>query len=140
MTGRKERFGGSHVISGAFVFLLLGIFAIFSILLVTLGAQLYRMTVADTRVHGAARVADNYLLNSVRGYDAAGEVRVEDYDGTAALVLRLSADGEGYETRIYCANGMLCEQFAAQDDASMLPTARAFAPWNPSSRSWRTGF
>ena len=40
----------SHSISGAFVFMLLGVFAVFSMLLVVLGAQAYRTT-----VDGAAR-------------------------------------------------------------------------------------
>ena len=35
----------SHSISGAFVFMLLGVFAVFSMLLVVLGAQAYRTTV-----------------------------------------------------------------------------------------------
>lgn len=34
----------SHSISGAFVFMLLGVFAVFSMLLVVLGAQAYRTT------------------------------------------------------------------------------------------------
>ena len=42
----------SHSISGAFVFTLLGAFAVFSMLLVVLGAQAYRTT-----VDGATRCA-----------------------------------------------------------------------------------
>ena len=38
----------THAISGAFVFLLLGMFAVFSVLMVLLSAQLYRTTVTAT--------------------------------------------------------------------------------------------
>ena len=41
----------SHSISGAFVFMLLGVFAVFSMLLVVLGAQAYRTTVDGAAAH-----------------------------------------------------------------------------------------
>lgn len=39
-----------HSISGAFVFLLLGVFAVFSMLLTVLGAQAYREIIDDRAV------------------------------------------------------------------------------------------
>ena len=44
----------SHSISGAFVFMLLGVFAVFSMLLVVLGAQAYRTTGWRSRAHAEA--------------------------------------------------------------------------------------
>lgn len=42
-----------HSISGAFVFLLLGVFAVFSMLLTVLGAQAYREIIDESSSHTA---------------------------------------------------------------------------------------
>ena len=55
----------SHSISGAFVFTLLGAFAVFSMLLVVLGAQAYRTT-----VDGASALCE---LFTAAGYDFVPE-------------------------------------------------------------------
>ncbi len=108
--------GRGHGMSGAFVFLLLGVFALFSTLLVLLSAQLYRSTVEETRLHNEQRVLGSYLLNIVRGNDASGAVRVERIGETDALCFDLDADGEDYVTYVYCWDGALRELFAAADE------------------------
>ena len=45
MSAGKIHAAREHSVSGEFVFLLLGVFAVFSTLLVLLSAQLYRVTV-----------------------------------------------------------------------------------------------
>ena len=47
----------NHAISGVFVFLLLGIFAIFSTIMVVMGAKAYRGMVEKADVHNSIRVA-----------------------------------------------------------------------------------
>ena len=56
----------SHSISGAFVFTLLGAFAVFSMLLVVLGAQAYRTTVDGASAHTRKRIAAAFVRNAVR--------------------------------------------------------------------------
>ena len=100
MKGARNGSSLGHNVSGAFVFLLLGVFAVFSTLLVLLSAQLYRVTVDQTREHNDQRVLGNYLLNVVRGNDAANAVRVERFGEVDALCLDLHADGETYVTYV----------------------------------------
>ena len=51
----------SHSISGAFVFTLLGAFAVFSMLLVVLSAQAYRTTVDGASAHTRKRIAAAFV-------------------------------------------------------------------------------
>lgn len=112
MEGVRAR---GHVISGAFVFLLLGVFAVVSTLMVLLSAQFYRATVAQTRTNSGQRVLCSYLMNVVRGNDAVDEVRVTNIDGVDVLALGCDAGGVRYETYIYCHEGYLMELFASAD-------------------------
>lgn len=126
--------GRGHIVSGAFVFLLLGVFAVFSTLMVLLSAQFYRTSVDQTRVHNERRVLCSYLMNVVRGNDVADAVRVTQIDGIDVLALGLEEDGERYETRIYCYDGALRELFtdAAQpfepEYGEVICQARRFTP------------
>ena len=94
-----RRFGSeqSHAISGVFVFLLLGVFAVFSTLLVLFGAQAYRATTDRTEAHGEDRMIYSYLLNTVRG------------------AVAYNYGGDPYEKRVYCYDGYLRELLAPAD-------------------------
>ena len=112
MSVGKIRTAREHSVSGAFVFLLLGVFAVFSTLLVLLSAQLYRGTVEQTQDHNDQRVLGSYLMNVVRGNDAADAVYVARMGETDALCFALEAEDGCYVTYVYCWDGMLCELFA----------------------------
>ena len=103
----------SHSISGAFVFTLLGIFAVFSMLLVVLGAQAYRTTVDGASAHTRKRIAAAFVRNAVRAQDERGAIAVEDRDGLPVLALSSEWDGERYVQYIYGYQGQLCELFTA---------------------------
>lgn len=115
MNERKTR-GGTGAVSGAFVFLLLGTFALLSTLMVLLSAQMYRATVAQTEAHGRSRLPGSYLLNAVHGADRAGAVEVLRLDGVDVLALNDLSDGEGYQTQMYCYNGYLRERYAGAQE------------------------
>lgn len=106
MNGSRGR-----AISGAFVFLLLGVFAVFATVLVMLGARAYQSTVDRTEAHSTARVLESYIVNAVRTDDAAGAVSVEEKNGMDVLRIAYDFDGEAYDKWIYCHNGSLCELF-----------------------------
>jgi len=106
-----------RMISQAFVFLLLGVFAVFSTLMVLLGAQLYRSIVAQTEIHSERRILCSYIANAARGSNAADVIRVENCDGIDVLVFCRDEDGEDYETKIYCHEGMLKELYLSADQS-----------------------
>ena len=115
----------SHSISGAFVFTLLGAFAVFSMLLVVLGAQAYRTTVDGASAHTRKRIAAAFVRNAVRAQDERGAIAVEDRDGLPVLALSSEWDGERYVQYIYGYQGQLCELFTA---AEPVCAAQAFEP------------
>lgn len=131
MEGVRAR---GHVISGAFVFLLLGVFAVVSTLMVLLSAQFYRATVEQTSAHNDRRVLCSYLMNVARGNDAADAVRVANIDGLDVLAFGSDVGGARYETRIYCYDGYLRELFAGADRefepgyGEKICRAQSFAP------------
>ena len=61
-----------HGISGLFVFLLLGVFGMLSVLMVLFGAQVYRGIVERSEAHGEARVLPAVVRGMVRSGDSAG--------------------------------------------------------------------
>ena len=103
--------GPSHAISGVFVFLLLGVFAVFSTVMVVLGAKAYKATADRALSHNASRIANAYIRSMVRGDDSLDCLQVEDIDGLTAVTMHYDYDGEEYLTRIYVYNGMLWELF-----------------------------
>ena len=105
----------SHVISGVFVFLLLGLFAVFSTVMVLTGAKAYKGTADRAAEHNAQRIAGAYVRSMVRSDDQNGGVRVEDVDGVPAITMENVYDGETYVTRVYAYDGMLREWFASTE-------------------------
>ena len=118
---KKQRMS-SHAISGAFVFLLLGVFAIFATLTVLLGVGAYQNIANAAAAHNGDRIAPSYLRTMVRGHDETGGVRVEKLSG----ILRededtgdthvenvdldsLVLEDEGARTRIFVYDGWLYE-------------------------------
>lgn len=109
MSARRGR-----TLSGAFVFWLLSIFAVFAMFLVLLGARAYQSTVAKTEAHADARVLENFIVNAVRADDARGAVSIETMNGMDALQIIYDYDGEAYDKWIYCVDGGLYELFTAR--------------------------
>ena len=103
--------GPSHAISGVFVFLLLGIFAVFSTVMVVLGAKAYKSTADRAADHNASRISNAYIRSMVRSDDSSNSLRVDEIDGITSVTLVYDYDGEEYLTRIYVYDGILREWF-----------------------------
>ena len=109
MNGKNVKI--SHSMQGVFVFVLLGLFAVMSTLMVLLGAQMYRGTVDRSDRNNGYRVLSAYVRSMIRAEDGAGAVSVDHFDGIDALALREEIDGDAYVTWIYRYDGELYEQF-----------------------------
>ena len=105
----------SHVISGVFVFLLLGLFAVFSTVMVLMGAKAYKGTADRAAEHNAQRIAGAYVRSMIRAEDAADAMETGEYDGVKTLAMREDLDGEVYVTWLYCYDGQLYEWFTSDD-------------------------
>ena len=106
--------------SGLFVFLLLGIFALCSTLMVVFGAGAYRDSQNRLSRNDDRRILSSYVRSMVRAQDEEGAVYVEDAGGVRTVTLAYGFEEDAYLTRIYVADGYLREWFS---DAS-----REFVP------------
>ena len=98
------------------MFILLGIFALLSTVMVMMGAKIYRGTVDSLSAHNNARVAPAYVRSMVRAQDERGTVSTEEVGGIPAITMTAEYDGDRYTTRIYAYDGQLREWFS---DAEM---------------------
>ena len=104
-----------HSMQGAFIFVLLGLFALMSTLMVLLGAQMYRGTVDHSQYNNENRIMGAYVRSMIRSMDA-GDISVEEPGGITALALKESWEGTEYVTWLYQYNGKLYELFADMED------------------------
>ena len=113
--------GSEHGISGIFVFLLIGMYAMFSLLLVLIGAGVYQRIIDAAEYNAQMRTSLTYIASKVRAGDEAGAVAVEYVDGLPVLVLGQAYEDELYCTRVYCLpdrgdkGGTLYELFSLDD-------------------------
>ena len=105
----------SHSITGVFIFLLLGIFAVFSTVMVLMGAKAYRGTVERAEAHNDIRIVSSYIRSMLRADDETDVLLIEEPDGIQTITLLNTYDEESYITRIYVYEGMLRELFTEAD-------------------------
>ena len=125
MSSRKLQ---SHAMSGVFVFLILGMFAVMSTVMVLLGARVYQGTSERMGVHSSARAASSYLRSMLRSDDEAGALRVETVNGVETVALRSVYDGTEYVTRLYVHGGMLREWFNEAEEPFEPETGEEVCP------------
>jgi len=98
----KKGAGSGRSVSGVFVFLLIAMYALFSLLLVLIGAGVYQRITDAADTNAQIRTSLTYVASKVRAGDEAGSVTVERVDGVPVLVLAERYEGEVYYTRVYC--------------------------------------
>ena len=97
-----------HIVDILFVLALFGVFTLSALVLVILGANIYRQTVSYMSANYESRTACSYLAEKVRQNDMYDSVTLESFEGTDALALsRTSLDMVTY---IYFYDGSLREQ------------------------------
>ena len=130
----KKNRAEQHGMQGVFIFVLLGLFALMSTLMVLLGAQMYRSAVSNASENNARRVLSAYLRSMVRAEDAFEAVKIEDHDGVTTLALYEDIDEDPYVTWIYPYDGQVMEQFTSAGydfdpaDGTPIVAAKAMKP------------
>jgi hypothetical protein len=104
-----------HSIDTLFVFLLLLLFALFSLVLAGMGAAVYRSGVAHLNENYTSRTAIAYVSEKVRQHDESGAVFASDVEGIPALALRETTGSGSYLTYIYYYEGSLRELFVREE-------------------------
>ncbi len=122
------------MISNLFAFVLIGVFAVMSTLLVLYAARGYQDAVTRSDKHNVNRVAGAFILGAVRAEDVSGAVTVNRVEDTDVLEIRSTYDEDGEESvyvrRLYCTNGMLKDLFTAEYDSES-GQKKAFSPSDP---------
>ena len=126
MSGKHKRV--QHSMQGVFVFVLLGLFAVMSTLMVLLGAQMYRNTVDRSTANNEDRVLSAYVRSMIRAEDTRDAMAVGEYDGVKTLAMREDLDGEPYVTWLYCYDGQMYEYFTSDDGSFNPESGTAICP------------
>lgn len=101
-----------HMVDLLFTLALFCVFAASSLLVVLVGADVYKDTAKGMNENFDVRTSLSYVCEKVRQNDTAGAVRLDSLGSVPALVLTQTYDGAAYETWIYQYNGSLTELFA----------------------------
>ena len=102
-------------ISGLMVLLLFGVFAVCILSVLLSGARVYdRLTARDERAYNA-RTTAQYLSTRLRQAQNADALELSFTDGGAVLHLYERYGTDLYETRLFCRDGWLCEQYLTAD-------------------------
>lgn len=102
-----------YAMDAVFALILYGMFTLISLLLVLIGAQIYRGIVRRTDVRSDVRASLSYVANKVR---SSKEANLETREGTTVLVLPEKQEEQTVETLIYCYEGKLRELYQLEGE------------------------
>ena len=111
MNIRQEK---NHIVDVLFVLALFVVFTLSALVLVILGANVYRQTVRYMDENYTARTDYSYLKEKVRQNDIYDSISIGELEGTTALVLTREIGDTDYATYLYLHDGSLRELFMRQ--------------------------
>ena len=100
-----------HIVDILFVLALFAVFALSALILVVLGANIYKSTVSSMSRNFEARTACSYISEKVRQNDVYDSIYIDKLEGCEALVFSKDVYGSVYATYIYFHDGELKELF-----------------------------
>ncbi len=110
-----KRNSATHLIDLLFPLALFCTFAATSLLVVVIGADVYRRTTEQMDRGFALRTPISYLTQALHRGDLANGVSSGRFGDSDALILSETIDGVAYRTLLYCHDGELKELFARAD-------------------------
>ena len=99
-----------------FSIILIGLFALFSLLVAVMGIQIYQKILSTAESNNQARASLGYVAGKLRTGDEAGMVYLREENGIEVLVIAEDL-GDILETRIYFYDGALWESYEYAEDA-----------------------
>ncbi|MDE7222326.1 MAG: DUF4860 domain-containing protein [Acetatifactor sp.] len=106
MNTKQEK---NHIVDVLFVLALFVVFTLSALVLVILGASVYRQTVRYMDENYTARTAYSYLTEKVRQNDLYDSISLGQLEYTDALVLTREVNNVTYATYLYLHEGSLRE-------------------------------
>lgn len=104
-----------HVVDIVFVLALFCVFAACALMLVTLGANVYKQTMNDMDSNYSNRTAFAYVTEKLRQGDSADTISIVQYHDSTAVLFKQDIDGTTYCTYLYLdSDGYLKELFVKE--------------------------
>ena len=97
-----------------FVLALFGVFTLSALMLVSIGAEVYRHTASDMSENYEIRTSVSYITEKIRQNDlscSSENISISEFSDTYALTLSQDVEGEIYYTHLYLHDGYLKELF-----------------------------
>lgn len=110
--GKEKR----HMVDFLFVLTLFFVFAISTLLLVIIGANVYKKTVDDMTMNYNSRTAYAYLTEKIRQNDREDAIEIGTFERNPAIILVEEIDGILYQTYLYLYDGSIRELFSRMDE------------------------
>lgn len=104
-----------HIVDILFVLALFGVFAASALMLVTMGASVYKQTVSHMDESYEERTAYAYITEKIRQNNADGAISVGELEDTPALIFTQELSGVEYCTYLYFHEGYLKELSLRKD-------------------------
>jgi len=95
-----------------FVLIVFSIFALSVLMVLMLGASIYRNINEISNDGQAEQTALSYVWSKTKNFDNAGGIHVGDFKGVPALFIDEKLGDTYYRTAIYYYDGWLCELFS----------------------------
>jgi len=111
-----------HIVDILFVIALFCVFAVSALMLVLIGSNVYRKTVARMDDNYNTRTSLAYVTEKIHQFDETDAIEIGTLGDTDALILKTTTESNQYLTYIYMNDGYLKELFAAAD-ADLAPEA-----------------
>ena len=103
---------GNNRIETVFVLIIFLVFALSVLMVLMLGAGVYRNVTETSRAGSDERTALSYIWTRIKNGDEAGSVYIGEFDGQPALCFDEEFYGTNYRTVIYHYDGWICELFS----------------------------
>lgn len=104
-----------YMVDFVFTLCLFGVFAVSALLVVVIGANVYRSTVHTQEANAMKRTSLAYVAEKIHQSDESGSITLGDIEGTPALILQSSHGGRLFVTYIYQYEGSLRELFVRSE-------------------------
>ena len=111
-----------------FILILLFTFSVSSLVIVMIGANVYKSVVDDMQSNYDLRIPLSYIATKVRQHDESGAIHLTLKEGTSVLVLKSTADKVSYETWIYAYDHKLYEVLLQKGETIKLADGMAILP------------
>ena len=99
----------AHSVEILFMLVLFSIFAIMSVMLIFIGANVYGKIIETQEINGNNRMILSYITNKIRTCQSDNGIFIENKDGTEVLVITTGEGDAVYETLIFEDDGKLKE-------------------------------